>query len=325
MSDDTTRHRSVLGATFAGMVDAFRPRTGVVDLDALDRLDGRTALVTGASRGLGKAIARQLAVRGATVWVACRSQLDETVRDLTGAGGPVRGVPIDLADPRSVADAVAALVEAGVRLDVLVLNAGVVPLSARTTAAGFDVMFHVNFLANVDLVDRLLTAGVLRPGTPAPRVVVVGSESHRSAGAVAFDGLGVPRSYGTREVVAEYGVTKLLLHTWAAELARRLDGEGDRVAVHHLCPGAIDSDIAREAPGWSKPLLRLVFKATFQAPEVAARPVTWLCASPAVAGRTGVYLHLDQEKACANAASDPVVGARLWDATRELLVRLRGA
>lgn len=322
---DTTRHKSILGATVAGMIDGLRPRTGRVDLDALDRLDGSTALVTGASRGLGKAIARRLLARGATVWVACRSQLDETVRDLSDAGGVVRGVPLDLAETRSVADLAAALVDAGVRLDLLVLNAGVVPLSARTTSAGFDVMFHVNFLANVDLVDRLLTAGVLRPATPAPRVVVVGSESHRSAGAVPFDGLGEPRAYGTREVVAEYGVTKLLLHAWATELARRLDGEGDRIAVHHLCPGAIDSDIAREAPGWSKPLLRLVFRATFQPPEVAARPVVWLCASPAVAGRTGVYLHLDQEKACATAASDPAVGARLWDAAQGLLVRLRSS
>ena len=321
---ESTRHRSIVGATLAGILDRFSASAETIDVTDETRLDGRNVLVTGASRGLGLAVARQLAERGANVWVACRSLLDETVRDVSAAatGGVVHGVHVELADPSSIAAMVERLKEADVRLDRIVLNAGVVPLKSRTTAAGFDVMFHVNFLSSVDLIDRLITAGVLRPGRQAPRIVVVGSDSHRSAGAIRFDELGTPRPYGTSEVVKEYGYVKLLLHTWAVELARRLDGV-PRIAVHHMCPGAVDTDIAREAPGWMKPLLRVVFKLMFQAPDAAARPVVWLCSSPALDDRTAVYLHLRTSKECGEAARDPMAGAKLWEAAHALVQRLR--
>ena len=315
---DTRRHRTPLGATLAGIRDRLGRRDGLVLGD--QRLDGLHCLVTGANRGLGKAIATGLAERGGIVHAACRSLLDETIADV-GAHGEVRGHRLDLADPRSVDGLVRRLADDGVRLDRVILNAGVVPRSSRTTPAGLDILVHVNFLANVQLVDGLLAAGVLVPADPPPRVIAVGSESHRDA-PIRLD-LDAPRTYGTRQVVAEYGASKALLHAWTVELGRRLwADEGPRVGVHHLCPGAVASGIAREAPALVRPPLDVAMKLFFQSPEQAAVPILWLCTAPELDERTLCYLHMREEKAPADAVADPPTGAALWDAAHEVLATL---
>lgn len=320
---ETTRHRGAVSATFAGLFDRLGQAKGDVRLAPDERLDGKTVLVTGASRGLGRAIATGLGKLGAHVILPLRSLADETVAAVVAAGGTAKAYPLDLLRVASV-DALAAQLQAdGVRLDRLVLNAGMVPMASRVTDDGVDAMLQVNFLANVRLVDQLLERGVLAPGETRgvanrdTRIVVVGSESHRSSEAIDPDALGTPRTYTTGQVVSEYGRTKLHLHTWVVELARRVQ---PGITVHHLCPGAVDSDIAREAPGWSKPLLKVAFRLMFQSPETAARPPIWLVASRAA--NTGRYLHLTTQKEPSAAALDPVMGARLWTAAHDLLAKI---
>lgn len=320
---ETRRHQGALLATLTGLVDRVRSPRGDVTLAPDERLDGKTVLVTGASRGLGRAIANGVARLGANVHVAVRSLADETVADVRaqGGSGTVTAWPLDLESLESVDALASSLAAAGVRLDVLVLNAGVVPLASRTTPYGLDVMLQVNALSNIRLVDRLLAERVLVPEREAPRVVVVGSEAHRSSPPIDWPTLASPRTYGTSQVVSEYGRTKLVLHTWVAELSRRVGGPGRHIEVHHLCPGAIASSIAREAPSWSKPLLDLTFRAFFQSPEVAARPVLYLAASRALAGQTGVYLHMTARREPAAISTSPEQGAACWTTGHEILAQ----
>lgn len=302
---ETTRHQTILGAIQAGIRD--RVGDGEQILPSQARLDGLHALVTGANRGLGKAIAIGLAQRGAIVHLACRSQLEDALEDV-GQHGEVVGHALDLEDPASIA---ALELPA---LDRVVLNAGMVPIAGRTTSSGLDILFHVNFLANVMLVDRL----TFRPDA---RIVYVGSEAHRSAPPLTAadfgQGFGVPHPYGTAKVVAEYGVSKLYAHTWIVELGRRLAPD---VAVHHLCPGAIASDIAREAPGWLKLPLGVVMRWFFQSPTQAAVPVLHLCTAPDLGQQT--YLHQTEIKQPTEGARDPELGALLWDAAHRLIATL---
>jgi NAD(P)-dependent dehydrogenase (short-subunit alcohol dehydrogenase family) len=322
--------RGVVGATVAGVVDRFRGNgaaSTTVDLDDLARLDGKTVLVTGASSGLGAGVARHVADLGATVVLAQRSRHDESVQAVVDATGnpAVSALPLDLADPGSIRNFADRLAADGVVLDRLVCNAGLVPASARQTAAGIDVMVHVNFLGNVMLVDALLERGVIRPvhGGPRPRIVVVGSETHRSAPPIDLDNFAIPGDYPTSKIVAHYGRSKLLLHTWAQELSRRLtEGGTPAIEVHHLCPGAVNSSLAREAPGVLRPVIDLVFKAFFQDPYRAARPVVWLVANDGIAGETGIYLHLDQRKDPSELVLDPATGTALWERAHELAERI---
>jgi NAD(P)-dependent dehydrogenase (short-subunit alcohol dehydrogenase family) len=322
-----TRMQGIVGATVAGIKKD--DETDLVDLDSLARLDGKTVLVTGASSGLGAGIARHVAELGATTILAQRSRHDESVAAVIEATGhrDIRAFPLDLADPNSIEAFAQQLADDGIVLDRIVCNAGLVPAAARQTDAGIDVMVHVNFLGNVMLLDALLAHGVLQPVTGdgvRPRIVVVGSESHRSAPAIDLDNFATPGDYPTSKVVQHYGRSKLLLHTWVTELSRRLTGEDGTpsVEVHHLCPGAVNSSIANEAPRWLRPVVGLAFKAFFQAPYNAARPVIWLVASDDVAGETGCYLHLDRRTQPSDLVLDPVTGAALWDRAHELATRI---
>lgn len=325
------RYDGAIAATLAGIADRVRDRTPPLALDERDRLDGRTCLVTGANRGLGLAVSIELARRGGHVLLACRSGIPEVmdvVRRESG-GGTVEAIKLDLADLGSVESVAQELAEDGVTLDVTVLNAGIVPERARKTIHGLDEMFQVNFLSNVLFARRLVAAGVIptrahpldddADDPRRPRVLFVSSESHRTARPLDFPGFGVYRDYGMREVVGEYGYGKLLLETFASELSRRI---GPEASVHTLCPGAVRTGIAREAPSWAKPMLDPAMRLFFKAPEDGAVPVVWLAASRSIEGQTGLYVHVKTAKPRAAPADDPNNGERIWRLSDKLLGEL---
>ncbi len=117
-----------------------------------------------------------------------------------------------------------------------------------------------------------------------------------------------------------YGYYKLLLTTFAQELGRRLNSDGQgNFSIFTLCPGPINSNIAREAPKWVQPAMKLVFKLFFNSPEKAAEPVVYLAASKSLEGKPSDYLFLMSRKEVDEKASDRKNGLKLWDMTEELI------
>ena len=322
-------HRNPVLAVITAISDMFSQKGQLDPMGADERLDGKTALVTGANTGLGKAVATELAARGAFVYMACRSGHPEAGEDVRRASGSdaVEMLSVDLSDLESANALCDDLKERARSIDIAIFNAGLMPARTRRGPQGFEVMFMVHFLANRLIVDRLLTDRVIVPSAdPAvrPRIVFVSSESHQSSQPIDFDRFGEVIEYGMTDGMAEYGRSKLHLCTYATELARRLNpGDDVTVSVHSLCPGPIASDIAREAPGWVKPILGPVMKLLFRAPQRAAEPVLLLAAGQAMEGRNGVYLHMMREKSVSDLAADPGNGQELWRRSEKLIVPYR--
>ncbi len=318
-------HDDPLRAVVTGLVDLVRREDELPPMGPHERLDGKTALVTGANSGLGKAVAIDLARRGAHVLMACRSGHPTAGEEVARASGSerVEMVRVDLADLRSVRELCDLLRERGEPIDIAVFNAGLMPAKALRTPQGFEVMFAVHFLSSALLVRRMLDDGVVRPSLDSgerPRLVFVSSEAHKSAAPIDFDRFGEFVDYGLKDGLAAYGHSKLHLNTYAAELSRRLNpGDEVRVGVHSLCPGPVATNIGRNAPAWIAPVLGRVMKHLFRSPGTAAQPVVLLAAGEAMEGRTGVYLHMLREKAASQRARDPQQGERLWAATEALL------
>jgi len=322
-------HDDPVRATLSGLLDLLRHRDALPPMAEHERLDGKTALVTGANSGLGRAVAVDLARRGAHVLMACRSGHPEAGEEVARAAGSdrVEMLRVDLADLRSVEALADALRDRGRPVDIAVFNAGVMPARSQRTPQGFEVMFAVHFLSSFVLVRRMLADGVVRPSPEPgtrPRIVFVSSQSHQTASPIDFERFGAFTDYGLRDGMAEYGRSKLHLTTFATELSRRLvTPEGEvQVGVHALCPGPVASNIARSAPAWLAPALRMMMRRLFLSPERAAQPVVLLAAGSAMEGRTGVYLHMLRESAASALARDPESGRRLWAEAEALLDRL---
>ena len=190
---------------------------------------GKTALITGAGRGIGRAVAQELAEAGAQVVLLARTagQLDETRARLLERGVParhVRVVPANLADEKQRAQA-AATVLAGGRVDVLVNNAATVePLGPTTAVAAEDLRlaFEVNVVAPATLTAAVLP-GMIDAGWG--RVVNV------SSGIVA-DPASMIRGNA-------YATTKAALEAYTVNLAAELRGTG--VTVNAYRPGGVDT------------------------------------------------------------------------------------
>ena len=323
MAEEKGRYSNAFTATLAGIADLFRKQKNVVVLNDDDLVTGKNVLITGASSGLGFEAAVQLARRGANVYMACRSGIPDKghlVTKLTGNASVVM-LPVDLSDIESVRQLVSHIKEKGVKIDVLIENAAVVPARSRKTKQGLEEMFVVNYLSKFLLTRWLLDHGLFNTADGnVSRIIFVSSESHRNPKAFDWDGFGKYREYSMGKTVELYGYYKLLMTTYANELSRRLNPQGQlNYSVFALCPGPVNSNIARESPAIFKPLLKIVFGIFFRSPKVAVQPVVYFAASSDVKDKTIDYLFLMSRKEMDAKATDVVNGKKVWRLSEELL------
>ncbi len=241
------------------------------------RLDGRVALVTGASRGIGAAVAAELADRGAAVILAARSdELDERVAALVAAGHDARGVRADVATPEGRADVLAAVGAVG-RLDVLVNNVG---LNIRkptldATLADWQALVGVNVTSAWELA-RSCHPWLVR--SPAASVVNMSSVA-------AFRSIRTSTAIYAMTKGALEGMTRFLATEWGPA-GIRVNSVAPWYVATPLAAAVLDDPEKRAALLARTPLARL------GEPADVARAVAFL-AMPASGWITGVSLPVD--------------------------------
>jgi len=321
----TGSYDNPLKATLKGITDLFKKQRKDIVLHDYDRLDGMTVMVTGASAGLGFATALDLAKRGARVVMACRSGIPEKGEEIRrrSKSDQIEMIQVDLSDIDSIRELVKALKTKDIKLNAIICNAAVVPRISRKTKQNLEEMFMVNYLAKFVLIRWLLDEDlIVNANNYLPRIIIVSSESHRNPKAFDWDAFGKYKDYGMNKTVELYGYYKLLLTTFVNELSRRLNSKGTTISVFSLCPGPVNSSIAREAPRIFQPLLKVIFGIFFNSPEKAAIPVVYLVASKDPEGKPLEYLFMYEKKPMDDKTTNLKNGRKLWELSENLLENL---
>ncbi len=275
----------------------------------------KRALITGASRGIGRVTAIELAKRGydLTLVVRDRARGDAVAAEAKSAA-PGRDVELLLGDLSSMKD-VARIGKEFLgkhdRLDALVNNAGGLFMERQTTKDGFEMTLATNHLAYFVLTNALRPA--LERAAPS-RVVVVASEAHRRA-QIPWDDLMHEKSYSG---FGAYGQSKLANILFARELSKRL--EGTKVTANSLHPGFVATNFGRENKGIMRFVLPIAFLFALS-DEDGAKTQIWAATSEECAGVTGKYFDKCRESTPSAAARSDEDAARLWKVTEELLAK----
>jgi NAD(P)-dependent dehydrogenase (short-subunit alcohol dehydrogenase family) len=210
-------------------------------IDEAARIDGRTAVVTGASSGLGLETARALRAKGATVIMACRNLAKaRDAADQLRASGPGPEpilIELELEDLGSVAEAAAAIHASTDGVDLLINNAGVMALPGPDGGARQMATNHLGHVAlTADLLGSLEVAG--------GRIVVVSSNMHRQ-GRLRAD---APLDVAGQSPSGAYGSTKLANLLFCFEADRRLRASGSLISIRAAHPGWSRSELAAKGP-----------------------------------------------------------------------------
>jgi NAD(P)-dependent dehydrogenase (short-subunit alcohol dehydrogenase family) len=269
-------------------------------------LEGRIALVTGATQGIGYEIALGLAGRGARVVLVARDRARGQrclERIATAAGNAaIELLQADLSSQQSIRQAAAELARRHDRLHVLVNNAGALFARRQLTVDALERTFALNHLGYFLLTELLLD--LLRAGAPA-RIVNVASQAH-AHGRVDFDDLQSERRY---RGLAAYRASKLANLYFTYELARRLRGSG--VTVNALHPGTVATHFGLDEPGWFRTVKRLI-RPFLRTPHEGARTAVYLATAPEVEGVSGGYFVDCRRVRSAPRSYESGAQARLW-------------
>jgi len=269
----------------------------------------RVCLVTGATRGIGRAIAQTLAQRGATVVLVARGPTagEIVAADLQQATGnrQVSALQADLASQASIRQMAAEFRRKHDQLHVLVNCAGVFKGERELSPDGLELMFATNHLGYFLLTHLLLDT--LKASAPATVLNVTAPSTTRPD----FEDLQAERSF---RALWQFGATKMenLLFTFA--LARRLEGSG--VTVNAVHPGVAHTELMRETPMPFRLFTGLLNRLA-PSPARASEAVVEVIAGKA-ATANGQFFHRGEVIAAPDYARDQAAQERLWQISLQL-------
>jgi len=278
-------------------------------------MNNRTAVVTGANSGIGKATAQALLEGGYRVVMICRNPAKaEKAREeiMAEAGSEKADILIcDLSEMKQVYKTAEIIRENYARLDILVNNAGLISDGDRKESPeGIELTFAVNHLAYFLLAKELLP---LMKVTPKSRIINVASNAHRY-GTFNPNNLQLKTNYNAK---LAYGNSKLFNIMFTHHLNKKLKGHD--ITTYSLHPGVVNTNFASKSDSWFAKLFRLV-RSFMLSPEQGARTVIYLCTEPGIEKHSGKYFYKSRPvKPKKEAAMDDDACRELWEMSEELL------
>ena len=209
----------------------------------MEQLTDTIAIVTGAGRGIGRAVAELFAAEGATVIATSRTaaELDDLAAQMADAPGTVVPLPGDVTDEQFVDDLFGDVQKRFGRLDVLVNNAGIAPFGPVESLAVEDVRrcLEINVVAAFNCMSQAVR--LMKAVDDTGKIINIGSV--RSHWTEFGDG-------------GAYNASKAGLRHMTESAARQLHGSGSQIAVSTVCPGVVDTTLTNperaDATGWLK-------------------------------------------------------------------------
>jgi NAD(P)-dependent dehydrogenase (short-subunit alcohol dehydrogenase family) len=280
----------------------------------MDEMKGKTVLITGATNGIGKLTALELAKKSAEVVIVGRnptktSQVVQQIKQ--NSGNPsVDGLVADLSSTAQIRQLAQDYHQKYLHLNILINNAGGIFANRMVTADGYEYTFALNHLAYFTLTNLLLD--VLLADAPS-RIINVSSRSHEGA-VLNFGDLQNEQHYSYGGYRA-YGQSKLANLLFTYELARRLAGTG--VTVNALHPGTVATGFGENNRGAMKVSMRIYHQFALT-PEEGADTIIYLASSPEVEGVTGKYWTNRMAIPSSTESYDEEAQKRLWSISSQL-------
>jgi len=269
---------------------------------------GKTVLITGATAGIGRITARDLAAAVAHILLVVRNrEKAEATREwiiAQAGGGSVELIIADLSSLEQVRSVAKQVNSRAACLDVLVNNVGAVFQGRRESPDGIEMTLALNHCTPFLLTNLLLDA--LRKRTPS-RIVTVSSDAHLRA-VMNWDDLEGRQGYRTWTA---YGQSKLANLLFTYELAHRLDGSG--ITANALHPGFVASEFGKNNGGLLKVGISVAQRLGGISVEAGARTSVYLASSQEVEGVTGKYFVKCRAQESSPASRDRESMRRLWD------------
>ncbi len=275
-------------------------------------LSGMTALVTGCNSGLGFETMRVLAMHGAHIIGAARTQ-EKAEADCASVDGRTTPLVVELTDFPGIVNASSKVRAMGRSLDMLILNAGIMALPELEQVCGLEKQFVVNHLGHFILASRLRELVV---DAPQGRVVVLSSNAHKwgPSKGIAFDNLSGEAGYDPFEA---YGQSKLANGLFSRELARRL--ANTNATSNALHPGVIKTNLSRHLPEREESADDDPSSFTFKSIPEGAATSCYVATSSDLDRVTGYYFSDCNPSSPNEHMQNDIMAARLWRVSEELV------
>ncbi|KAJ4705994.1 Short-chain dehydrogenase TIC 32 chloroplastic [Melia azedarach] len=285
---------------------------------------GLTAIVTGASSGIGTETTRVLALHGVHVIMGVRNMAaGRDVRDAIVKEIPTAKVDVmelDLSSLASVRKFASDFSSRGLPLNILINNAGIMATPFMLSKDHIELQFATNHLGHFLLTNLLLDTmkKTAQESGKEGRIVIVSSDAHRMMAyreGIRFDRINDESRYSR---VGAYGQSKLANILHANELARRLKEDGVAITANSLHPGAIATNLFRHN-SFISGLVNLFGKYVIKNVQQGAATMCYVALNPKVEGKSGLYFS-DSNMAQPNPqAVNTELAQKLWDFSLDLI------